>query len=225
MVKLEAAAALEGVALASPKSISFAPVLLSIMLPGFKSRWITPFLRAECSPSQISTPCFNTCSVGRGPFTRRSARVSPSRCSMTRKCMPFCWPTSYSVQILGWFNEEMTRAHARNAAWIQDSKKDGWVVYRDRAVEPRVPRSIDLSHSTGAQRRLDFIRPKPCSRGKTHNLAKLYLGEAATQSRRRTDQAVRSTAQSFSTFAVPWRQHHQPRFRDPLCLKSVYSPD
>ena len=43
-------------ALARPKSISLAPDLVSMMLPGFRSRWTTPLRWARSSPSAISAP-------------------------------------------------------------------------------------------------------------------------------------------------------------------------
>ena len=60
----DAADALASDALARPKSISLAPVLVSMMLPGFKSRCTTPLRCAFSSPSQISVPYFKTCSMG-----------------------------------------------------------------------------------------------------------------------------------------------------------------
>ena len=84
MVKLEDGVALAVAVFASPKSISFAPVFVSMMFPGFRSRCVTPPRCAFSSPSQISIPYFNTCSGGSGPFLSRSASVSPSRNSITR---------------------------------------------------------------------------------------------------------------------------------------------
>jgi hypothetical protein len=53
---------------ARPKSRSFAPVEVSMMLPGFRSRCTTPLRCALSSASAICIPYFNTCSSGRGPF-------------------------------------------------------------------------------------------------------------------------------------------------------------
>src|SRR5260370_5122703 len=50
MVRLEAGAAPPGVALASPKSISFAPVFLTITFPRFTPPYPTPLLRARPTP-------------------------------------------------------------------------------------------------------------------------------------------------------------------------------
>src|SRR5215470_17459085 len=44
---------------------------------------------------------------------------------------------------------------------------------RNRAVQPRVARAIDLAHAACAQRRLDFIRPELGARGKPHLCAQL----------------------------------------------------
>jgi len=87
---------------ASPKSRSFVPVRVSITLPGFRSRWMTPCRCARSSASAISVAYWTTSSAGSGPRERRAASVSPSRYSMTRKSTPSWWPTSYSAQMCGW---------------------------------------------------------------------------------------------------------------------------
>jgi hypothetical protein len=69
---------------ANPKSISFAPDLVSMMLPGLRSRWTTPLRWACSSPWHTSAPTRNTCSSGSLPLSRRSPSVSPSRYSITR---------------------------------------------------------------------------------------------------------------------------------------------
>ena len=85
----------------SPKSSSLAPVLVSMMLPGFRSLWTTPFRWAWSRAVAISMAILRSCSVGRGPFFSRFASVSPSRYSITRKSIPSCLPMSYSAQIFG----------------------------------------------------------------------------------------------------------------------------
>ena len=87
---------------ARPKSRSFAtvtpersaPPVVSITLPGFRSRWMMPCLCAASSASAICAAMSSACASGSGPFRSRSASVSPARCSMTRKVVPSCSPTS-----------------------------------------------------------------------------------------------------------------------------------
>ena len=69
---------------AKPKSSSFVPDLVSMMLPGFRSRCVTPLRCALSSASEISMAYCNTCSSGSGPFSSRCASVSPSRYSITK---------------------------------------------------------------------------------------------------------------------------------------------
>ncbi len=69
---------------ARPKSISLAPALVSITLPGFRSRWTMPARCARSSASAICAPKRSTSASGSGPRARRSASVSPSISSMTR---------------------------------------------------------------------------------------------------------------------------------------------
>jgi len=53
---------------AKPKSRSFAPDLVSMTLPGFRSRWMIPLRWALSRASAISRPIFRTWSRGRWPF-------------------------------------------------------------------------------------------------------------------------------------------------------------
>jgi hypothetical protein len=86
---------------ASPKSRTFTvPSGLILMLPGFRSRCTMPF---ECASSKASAICRAMRSVssrGSGPF-----KFSPSTYSITRKL----GPTSYNVQMFGWFNAATAR--------------------------------------------------------------------------------------------------------------------
>ena len=69
---------------ARPKSISLAPALVIITLPGLRSRCTTPARCARSSASAICAPKRSTSASGRGPRARRSASVSPSISSITR---------------------------------------------------------------------------------------------------------------------------------------------
>src|SRR5437867_11590497 len=64
--------------LAKPKSTNLAPGLVSMTLPGFKSRCTMPLRWAFSSPAQISMPHLRSCSKGIGPFRRRAERGLPS---------------------------------------------------------------------------------------------------------------------------------------------------
>ncbi len=57
------------VALANPKSMSFAPVLVSMMLPGFRSRWTTPRLVGFLQTlRRFRFAYFSNCSGGKRPL-------------------------------------------------------------------------------------------------------------------------------------------------------------
>ena len=84
LVAWEAALLSGAASFARPKSSSFTPDFVSMMLPGFKSRWMIPLRCAASSAPAISTPNFKAWSIGSAPFASRSASVSPSRNSMTR---------------------------------------------------------------------------------------------------------------------------------------------
>jgi len=101
---------------ANPKSRSFAPVFVSITLPGLRSRCTIPCLCAADRASATCAPNLTTCSSGSGPFCRRSASDSPSSSSITRKCASPSCPTSNSVQMWGWLSEEIVLA-SRSKRW------------------------------------------------------------------------------------------------------------
>ena len=67
------------VALARPKSSSLAPDLVSMIFPGFRSRWRIPLRCALSRPDAICEPYLQTCSNGSGPLRRRFSSVSPSQ--------------------------------------------------------------------------------------------------------------------------------------------------
>jgi len=60
------------------------PPFVSMMFPGFRSRCTIPLRWAQSSALAISLPYRSTSVNGSGPFARRPASVSPSRCSITR---------------------------------------------------------------------------------------------------------------------------------------------
>src|SRR5207244_678747 len=59
-----------------------------------RSRGTRPWRWAAASASAIWVAWRSASSSGSAPFLSRSARLSPSRCSMTRKVEPSCCPTS-----------------------------------------------------------------------------------------------------------------------------------
>ena len=66
------------------KSISFAPAFVSMMFPGFRSRCTMPLAVRDRKCFGYGIPIFKISFSGKGPFASLSARVSPSRNSMTR---------------------------------------------------------------------------------------------------------------------------------------------
>ena len=79
--------------------------------------------------------------------------------------MSSCWPTSKSVQMLGWLSAETARASRRKPR--AEGRVAGEVrrqdLDRDHAVQARVAGAVDLAHAPGAQRREDFVRTEPDS--------------------------------------------------------------
>ena len=101
--------------LARPKSSSFAPAFVSMMLAGLTSRSTMPARCARSSAAAIWLAHASACSSGSGPLSRRVASVSPSRCSSTRTSTARpsaarCRPMSCNVQMCGWFSAATARA-------------------------------------------------------------------------------------------------------------------
>ena len=94
----------EVVARAIPKSMTFtSPVVVSMMFPGFTSRWTIPARwandRASATPRAISTAR----SGMRGAPSRSIwESVLPWTYSMTMKCVPSSDPVSNTLTTLGW---------------------------------------------------------------------------------------------------------------------------
>ena len=65
-----------------------------VMFDGFKSRWMMPWRCARSSASAISMAYLSVSSRDSGLRTSRSASVSPCRYCITRKSIPFWYPTS-----------------------------------------------------------------------------------------------------------------------------------
>ena len=80
---------------ARPKSSSFAPAFVSMMLAGFSRDAPCPARCALSSASAISRRHLQRLVRAEArPFSSRAASVWPSRSGITRKCVPSAWPTS-----------------------------------------------------------------------------------------------------------------------------------
>lgn len=77
MVRVASCREVPPVEAASPKSSTFTPLLPSMMLPGFRSRWTMPRACAAASAPAICAPNSKARSTPSRPRASRSARVSP----------------------------------------------------------------------------------------------------------------------------------------------------
>ena len=73
--------------------------------------------------------------------------------------MPSWWPTSYSAQMCGWESCEIVfRLALEPLANLADRRHVlRQHFHRDRPLQPRVPRLVDLPHPSRAQRRQDLV--------------------------------------------------------------------
>ncbi len=137
-------------AFARPKSRTFTvPSSRTLMLAGFRSRWMIP---ASCAASSASAICLaigSASASGIGPWAMRSASVGPSTRAVN----------------VGDIRMVERRQHLRLAAEtgetvgiVRDGREQN--LDRDLAVQFRIARAIDLAHAAGAQRRDDFVRPE-----------------------------------------------------------------
>ena len=72
----------------------------------------------------------------------------------------------------GWFSAATARAsrskRSRDSRIVGDVRRQD--LDRDRAVEPRVARLVDLAHAAGAERRHDFVGAEPAAGGENRRL-------------------------------------------------------
>src|SRR5215472_1707818 len=146
---------------ASPKSSSFAPIGVSMMFPGFKSRCTTPL---PCALSSASAIC------AQRPFRQPLCQ-----------CLPF---QTLHHQIVDSFLVADIMEHAN--MWMIETRNDpgfalepllanrvggkvrGQNLDRDRALKPGVAGAIHLTHSTRTQGRNDLIGSEFCTGRQRH---------------------------------------------------------
>ena len=166
------------IALARPKSRSFTPDFVSITLPGFRSRCTIPCRCALSSASAICDPNRTVWSSDSAPLLRRSVSVSPSRYSMTRYSVS---PSRPDVVERADVRMRELRDRFRLALEaLADLGRRRHVrrqhFHRDRPLQPRVLRLVDLSHPAGAERRQDLVGTQARSGGERH-----FFSSAAVQ--------------------------------------------
>ena len=102
---------------ARPKSSTLTvPSSRTLMLAGFRSRWITP---ASCATSNASAICLaigSASSTGIGPLAIRSARVGPSTSSSTSARVPSASSMPWICAMFGWLRLARTCASRWNRA-------------------------------------------------------------------------------------------------------------
>ena len=176
IVKLEDVRRCGGSGLGQPKSISFAPVFVSMMLPGFRSRWMTPLLCAFSNPSHISLAYFSSGSAG------QRALAQPVSKSLAFEKLHYQKINAILVaDVVERANVGMVQR--RNGSSLAVKALPGFRILRkmrrknldgDGAVEASVERAIDLAHAARAQRRLNFVRTEFRARGQGH-VARHYM--------------------------------------------------
>ncbi len=190
---------------ASPKSSSFTPDFVSMMLAGLRSRWTMPSACAAASASAISMAQLQGLLDRQRPapqprgqrFALEQLHHEEPQLAARRPCAE---PTSYSVQMCGCVTFEMTPrlaleplTAARVARQIGRQHFDG-----DRAIETRVAGAIDLAHAARAEQAEDLERAEPAAGREARRAA---IGDALRADRRslRNPSASACAASSDST--------------------------
>ena len=165
--KLALAGAASCFNLAKPKSSSFVPDFVSMMLPGFRSRWVTPLRCALSSASEISMAYCKTCWIGSGPFTQAlreglafeifhhqeidvvlmAGVVEGADVRMVQAGDGFC----FAVEALAQFGA---------VGEMSGKNLDG-----DDAIEARIAGLVHFAHSARADRGDNFVRAEFCASG------------------------------------------------------------
>ena len=187
---------------ARPKSSSFAPLFVSITLPGLRSRWTMPCRCAASSASAICAPNRTTWSSGSGPFaggrraTRRRAAPSPgSRVSS--------WPTSKSVQMCGWLSGEIVFASRSKRSRALVSAKPAGRTLTATLRSRRVSRARQTSPIPPAPIGADLVGSQPRSGLDGHSGRSRWPAERHKRcARRRASAAAAGTSTARSCLPV-----------------------
>ncbi len=157
---------------ARPKSSSFTPDFVSMTLPGFRSRCTIPCRCALSSASAISIPKRRSCSAGSGPLAQAvRQRLALEVLHDEVLGLAFAVDVVERADVrmrdlrdrLRLALEALAQLRVRREVRRQD-------LDRDRALEARVPRLVDLAHPTGADRRQDLVGTELGSRRERHRL-------------------------------------------------------
>ena len=155
---------------ARPKSSSLTPDFVSITLPGFRSRCTMPCRCALSSASAISIPNRRSCSAGSGPFAeaiRQRLALEVLHDEVLGLALAPDVVERADVRVrdlrdrLRLALEPLPQLRARREMLRQD-------LDRDRALEPRVSRLVDLPHPARADGRQDLVRPELRPRRERH---------------------------------------------------------
>ena len=133
-----------------------------MMLPGFRSRCVTPCPCAFSSASATAIATFSASSSGSGPRASRAASVSPSQVLHHQEV-----GLALAPDVVQRADVRMVQRGDGLRLALEPLLHLGIVgevgredLDRDRAVQPRVGRLVDLAHAAGAERDPDFIRPE-----------------------------------------------------------------
>jgi hypothetical protein len=161
----EATVALSGFARA--KSRSLAPHLVSITLPGFRSRCTTPARCAFSRASAISMPILNASSAARGFFPQ-----SLGQRFALRELHDQVVDGAFVAHIVEHADMRMLKlgddlgfAFKTGAQFRASHQLSVQYFDRNRAFQSRVPGAVHLAHAARAERRFDFVGAKSGARG------------------------------------------------------------
>ena len=145
---------------ARPKSSSLAPLFVSMMLPGFRSRWTMPWRCALSSASAISMAYCEHLIERQRAFREPLRQRLAFEILHDQKVDAVLVADVVEVQMCGWFRLEMAFGFALEAlAQVARSARwSGRTLDGDDAVEARVAGAIHLAHAARAQWRREFHR-------------------------------------------------------------------
>ena len=147
-------------AFANPKSRTLTlPSGVTLMLAGFRSRWMMPF---SCAASRASAICLkrgSASSTGIRPAgdplrQRLSSARAPSPGTGCLRLLE-----SVIVAMLGWFKRSKKPCFALEAsqAFSVFAKASGRTLIATSRLELGVPSAVDLAHAAGADRRENLV--------------------------------------------------------------------
>ena len=180
-----------GCSFASPKSSSFTPAAVSMMLPGFKSRWTMPCWCMASSASAIWMATFSASverSAPRASRCRERLAFEILHHQEDSAILPADVVQGADVRMVEGARWCGLRARIADGDSGESREMRRQYLDRHRAIQACVARAVDLAHAPGADRAENLVGPEPRpglqGHGCRYRARRLYAHERVGRPRR-----------------------------------------